>query len=952
MTKQIQNILTIILLFLPLFIFAQKIDSVYIHGINNNARIMNRNGSFTEAYKMINDLISKLNKEKDLEYLNFSYQTKANIEQNLGMYDESVKTAQNALQMSLDLKDSTNIAYNYNLVGIGYYFLSEYDSTKIYYEKSYDLKKKLSTDSKGLAASAYNLAILYEDLAQRDKALKLYKDAEHYLLKSNDTMTFLSDVYVGLAHLYFFNKEIDKAEEYSEKALDIGIKSYGEFNPNMTFVYNSNANILEKKGKYKEAIKLLEKSLKIRENTYGQTHKWTCESNYKLARVLELNTQYENAIYYYKQAIDIGKKINSSQYLANAELFLAQLYTEQNIHLDEAEELVLSALDKNIQVFGYKNDIIADDYYQLAKLSKKENDKKKMFAFITRVFNAASYDKDNLEDVIAPYQTLNALALMGDWYIDDFKKTNNIDILERKFQLIDQEIALIKYIQKNFSTDESKINFANEYRKVFEKGLYTCWILYNKTKEEKYLEKAFELSETNRSTTLLEGMQDTKFKLYSGIPKGLLEKEKEINQSLERVKLDLYYEKKATNPDKDYFTELLDKRIFFSKRRDSIQDSFNRSYPRYTDLKYGNKVIEILDVQKDLDRNTQMLIYFLGEENLYTFNITKDDVSFLRGTVADDLIDKTNMFKSELMARSDLQNVSESLYQYLLKQQLNKSKTNLVIIPDNILNYIPFEILQSDNNKYLVETYTICYVPSVRLLLELKNDFFKYSPPKFWAGFSPEYANNNAISSASNEINSVKEIVEGDSFMGENSNKQSFLENNKNYSVLHLAMHAKIDNEYPKFNKLIFTDGDLTASEIYLSNTKANLTVLSACNTGFGKIEKGEGVMSMARAFQFSGVPSVLMSLWKVPDKETKKIMIAFYKYLKKGEKKSDALRKAKIEYLSSTSDKNLLHPYYWAGFVLNGNSDRLFQNYNKYYYILAGLTVILILMLFIKKRQ
>ncbi len=901
---------------------------------------------------MINDLISKLNKEKDLEYLNFSYQTKANIEQNLGMYDESVKTAQNALQMSLDLKDSTNIAYNYNLVGIGYYFLSEYDSTKIYYEKSYDLKKKLSTDSKGLAASAYNLAILYEDLAQRDKALKLYKDAEHYLLKSNDTMTFLSDVYVGLAHLYFFNKEIDKAEEYSEKALDIGIKSYGEFNPNMTFVYNSNANILEKKGKYKEAIKLLEKSLKIRENTYGQTHKWTCESNYKLARVLELDTQYENAIYYYKQAIDIGKKINSSQYLANAELFLAQLYTEQNIHLDEAEELVLSALDKNIQVFGYKNDIIADDYYQLAKLSKKENDKKKMFAFITRVFNAASYDKDNLEDVIAPYQTLNALALMGDWYIDDFKKTNNIDILERKFQLIDQEIALIKYIQKNFSTDESKINFANEYRKVFEKGLYTCWILYNKTKEEKYLEKAFELSETNRSTTLLEGMQDTKFKLYSGIPKGLLEKEKEINQSLERVKLDLYYEKKATNPDKDYFTELLDKRIYFSKRRDSIQDSFNKSYPRYADLKYGNKVIEILDVQKDLDRNTQMLIYFLGEENLYTFNITKDDVSFLRGTVADDLIDKTNMFKSELMARSDLQNVSESLYQYLLKQQLNKSKTNLVIIPDNILNYIPFEILQSDNNKYLVETYTICYVPSVRLLLELKNDFFKYSPPKFWAGFSPEYANNNAISSASNEINSVKEIVEGDSFMGENSNKQSFLENNKNYSVLHLAMHAKIDNEYPKFNKLIFTDGDLTASEIYLSNTKANLTVLSACNTGFGKIEKGEGVMSMARAFQFSGVPSVLMSLWKVPDKETKKIMIAFYKYLKKGEKKSDALRKAKIEYLSSTSDKNLLHPYYWAGFVLNGNSDRLFQNYNKYYYILAGLAVILILMLFIKKRQ
>ena len=425
MTKQYLYKLTLFFLFSPLFIYAQDIDSAYVNVVNYEARLNNRNGSFSKAYTMINDLISKLNTQENLEYLAYSYQTKANIEQNLGKYKLSVKTAKKALQMSLDLKDSTEIAYNYNLVGIGYYFLSDYDSTKIYYEKSYKLKKELFTDSKGLAASAYNLAILYEDLAQREMALKLYKDAEYYLLKTQDTMTFLSDVYVGLAHLYFSNKEVEKADEYSEKALDIGMKSYGEFNPNMTFVYNSNANILEKKKEYKEAIELLKKSLKIRENTYGQAHKWTCESNYKLARVLELDKQYENAIYYYKQAIDIGSKINSAQYLANAELFLAQLYTKQNIHLGEAEDLVLSALVKNIQVFGYKNDIIAEDYYYLAKLAKKENNKVRMFAFITRSLNSALYDKNNLNEGIAPFQVLNALGLMGDWYMDEYKRTNN-----------------------------------------------------------------------------------------------------------------------------------------------------------------------------------------------------------------------------------------------------------------------------------------------------------------------------------------------------------------------------------------------------------------------------------------------------------------------------------------------------------------------------------------------
>ena len=123
---------------------------------------------------------------------------------------------------------------------------------------------------------------------------------------------------------------------------------------------------------------------------------------------------------------------------------------------------------------------------------------------------------------------------------------------------------------------------------------------------------------------------------------------------------------------------------------------------------------------------------------------------------------------------------------------------------------------------------------------------------------------------------------------------------------------------------MLFEDEELTASEIYTSKSKVNLAVLSACNTGFGKIEKGEGVMSMARAFHYSGIPSVLMSLWKVPDQETKTIMIDFYRYLKKGKSKSEALRMAKLSYLKKNDNSDLAHPYYWSGFVINGNTDPL----------------------------
>ena len=259
------------------------------------------------------------------------------------------------------------------------------------------------------------------------------------------------------------------------------------------------------------------------------------------------------------------------------------------------------------------------------------------------------------------------------------------------------------------------------------------------------------------------------------------------------------------------------------------------------------------------------------------------------------------------------------------KQNLDEfkiDKVNIVIVADNVLNYIPFEVLKLSDGSFLVENYNISYAGSVRLFLELKNEFFKYDSKNDWAGFAPTYDPENKIMSAKNEIDDIAGLTNGMKFVGNEAKKDTFLYHNQDYSVLHLAMHAKIDNENPLYNRLVFEDGDLTSSEIYNSRSKANMVVLSACNTGFGKIEKGEGVMSMARAFHFSGIPSIVMSLWKVPDKETKTIMFDFYRFLQKGKSKSEALRLAKLSFLKKNKNTALMHPYYWSGFVINGNAD------------------------------
>lgn len=937
--------------FLPTIIWAQTLDKEYVKAQNTKAAALDRDGEFEAANKILDNLIILLEEqEADSRFFATTYQTKAKIIKNLGSYEESTEIARKSLRISLSLNDSANIADTYNTIGVNHYFLSDYDSTTYYYEKSFEIKKKINIGEYGLAVSAYNLAIVFEDLGQVDKALELYKEAETNLIKSGIEKTFLSDVYVGLSHLNFYAGDVNRAEAYSEKAMDVGIYSYGEFNPNMTFVYVSYANILESQGKHNEAIALLEKSLKIRRSTYGENHRWTCESHYDLANSYMLIGDYEKAEKLYKRAIEIGQGIESGPYLANAKNYLAKLYLDQGINLDQAEEFLREGLEKNISVYGPKNEIVSENYRYLARLFKIKKKTDGFVRFLDASLNSANYEPDSIKKVIAPIQALTSLMLLGEWHENKYNETSNIEFLYNWYALIDEQIILIEYIQKNFSSDRSKINLANEYRDVFEKGMNLCWKLYHTTGEYTFLEKAFELSETNRNTSLLNGLQDVKYKLYSEIPFDKLEFENKIKKELERVKMDLYYEKTADSPNKEVYSELLNSRIVLTNSLDSIHDSFDRDFPRYRDLKYDNKIISISDVQEGLAEDAQVITYFLGEKHLYSFSITKSKVNLLRGDVAKKLVVQTNLLRKNLEERNEVEEYSKNLYLFLISQQIDPSKKDVVIIADNILSYIPFEILQKEDDTYLLEDYIISYSGSARIFLELENRFYQYQSPRQWAGFSPEYLSENVISSTSVEIEEIANLMDGDKFIREASTKENFLENNQKFSVLHLAMHAEINRNNPAYNKLIFADGDLTSSEIYTSNSKANLVVLSACNTGSGKLEKGEGVMSMARAFHFSGIPAVVMSLWKVPDFETKTIMIDFYKYLKKGKSKNEALRLSKLDYLKSTSDIHLRHPYFWSGFVISGNTAPLVlkqqTNYILWFGILLFASVLAVILL------
>jgi CHAT domain-containing protein len=314
----------------------------------------------------------------------------------------------------------------------------------------------------------------------------------------------------------------------------------------------------------------------------------------------------------------------------------------------------------------------------------------------------------------------------------------------------------------------------------------------------------------------------------------------------------------------------------------------------------------------------------------------------------------------------------KSLYDQLIKPIAgNISGKDITIIPHDKLSYVPFDALLTQipdtnvmnfrNLKYLIKDYVVNYSYSATLLYNfpehkkrsLKN-LLIFSPqynadePRIDPETSVQYA-LNPLPGAVDEVKGISRNIKSDIFLNNYAQESEFKDRVYDYDVLHLAMHTIINDSLPMFSKLVFSkpginsseDGYLNTYEIYNMKLNARLAVLSACATGSGKLQKGEGVMSMARGFIFAGCPSILMTLWQVEDKSGVKIMEDFYYYLSKGKRKDVALRMAKLNHLES-SDPLTAHPHYWLGYVSIGNPAPIFTSKDVYFILFLLLAALL----------
>jgi CHAT domain-containing protein len=395
---------------------------------------------------------------------------------------------------------------------------------------------------------------------------------------------------------------------------------------------------------------------------------------------------------------------------------------------------------------------------------------------------------------------------------------------------------------------------------------------------------------------------------------------------------------------------------------------------------YGADVASPHDVQRVLDSETCLVEYSIGPTSLSTFIIRKGSFELVTMDRPRDLDSLAKRLRYALRAMNDQSYLSAAreLYRELIQpiEQYIGGARRLVIIPDGPLYYLPFEVLLSADHQpdsrnrdridfrqlsYLVNRFEISYALSGMLFCEgQSNTEIKPGGPLSFVGFAPVardlYASTarsgestlskagdagsialafdrsriSALPYSEDEVRGIaKDFNEsgrsGTYVVGIGATKGDFEAYAPGYSIIHIATHCFIDEDHPGQSALLFAPGAdstsgrdalLYAGETYNLRLNADLVTLSSCESGVGKLVRGEGLMAMTRGFFYAGARNVVCSLWKVYDKHADQLMRGFYRHVLEGREFSSALREAKLAMIKN---RVTAHPFKWAGFTLIG---------------------------------
>lgn len=701
------------------------------------------------------------------------------------------------------------------------------------------------------------------------------------------------------------------------------------------------SNVYQSSGKNDLAIILLQKTLK--------EEKLSTAEKGKILNNLGTNFMLLNDFGKAKEALNeslkfLQKKQNEEEILSNTYRNLAFIenknkrFKEANIHLAKAETLFFNRREEPRK--------IAKFYYDKALIQLEQGLISESNASIQQVFKTLipNYIQDgkvvpNKKSVYADTVLMEALDLQAVIFTQQNKLQKALECYALSFYVEDLLQTLIFY-------ENSKIISQVRSRNRSEKCIRICDLLYQKTKNNNHLKNAFHYAENNKASVLKAMIASENVR--SNEKRKLFEQIQELNTFI------LKEQQKFENADVVKINEALNKQNELMLSAKSLKE--NKQIP--------TENIPFEKLFKQLKHDKAILIsYFYGSEKLFSFLLVNDSLTLTVLENDTNFKKCTNDFLEFFSDANKITNdvlhynsTANTFYNYLKLPKKGKYE-NLIILPDGVLNFVPFDALITSRNTssnfakmpYFLHDYKISYNNSAYFYLAKKPFQFKKETV---LGVFPIFANTDLELAYSNkELEKIKENFKGLYLEKDEATFKSFKLNAHEYSIIHLSTHASSGDIYTPAS-LKFYDEEILYSELYNLNIQPDLVVLSACETGLGKWYKSEGAMSISRGFQLAGAKNLLFSLWKVNDYTTSVFMEKFYKNLKKSGNYSEANHQAKLDFLNDeTISNSKKSPYYWSAMVYYGTLESKSDSHYLVYILvfLGAIALFLLLRKFIK---
>ncbi|MFD0962559.1 CHAT domain-containing protein [Pseudofulvibacter geojedonensis] len=816
-------------------------------------------------------------------------------------YSESILAIKNAISIRELDDDTLNLAKSLFNLGLYYNKSGNYSLAIKTFQRLVELEGNERLKNKAYA----ELILVYKRLGDFEKCFRYFDKIEKFYLANKD-FNSLCKSYINISSVY---------------------TSMGYKNNDLTILYLKKADSLEK--------------------YVGSRDKYII--NLSFGNVYEELKKKELALKHYNTALEISYKRKDSNAIALLYNNIGYLYLQDSLYDNSFKYLKKGFLfaEDNARRKASLNYNLADYYLKSMNYIEAKNCYDKAINLLAFEDEEANQELDIavLENSPNRLKVLSYLIKRANFWYSWYKFDSKDEYLKNAltdFQLADRLTDAI-----TFNTGErlSKLFWREKGANLYIQAIAVC----NKLKRT---DLAYYFMEKNKALLLLERVNDKQAKLVSNLPEQLVTKDFSYRQQITQA---------SNNADL-----LFDLKNAYSRFKDSLAFA----YPEYARLR---KQLPILSIEEHKElfvkSNEATLQFIINNDDAFALAITNNSTDLYELKNVSDLnknilelrkkLQQPFITKEEVLSYNLLANkIFNTILPTHIYQKLKGKK--LSIATDGNLQNIPLEALvvekvkDTKNIPYLIISNQIDYVYSFSYL-NSKNSVLR-APEKTFLAFAPKKFKDNSLSVLSNsvkEVETINTIFNDKVYTESEASKKQFLTDFGNYNIVHLATHSGLDEQTNPW--LAFYDSKVCLNEIYATKNQADLVVLSACKTSQGILKSGEGVMSLARGFFFSGTNTVISSLWNLNDKTTEKIMVDFYKKLNNGNSKSEALHKAKLDYISNNSGSEV-SPFYWSSFILIGDGIGVIQaKSNSYLYPILVLLItllFLLILLFFKKSK